>query len=87
MTLLAVEGISRLVRYRESERAVWTRALQAALDVFGRRPDGMLERDLVEELVDQGYPRSVAAGCANELRSGGVAVKDWQTGFLNPMYK
>lgn len=82
MTLLAAEGIGRLAREHETERAAFDRALQMAIDLFESNPGGMPERDLVETLVTGGVSRSVASACADELLSGGLAQKNWQTGFL-----
>lgn len=84
MTLLALAGMDRLTKQRDAERRAYDVAVQKALNIFSQSVRGLPERELVEALVADGIDRSLASASADELVSGGAALKDWQTGFLKP---
>lgn len=82
MTLLAFEGISKLAEERAREQEEFKRFAELARKIFESHQLGILERELVHRLVEQGATRSVASACADELLSGGIARKNWTSGLL-----
>ncbi|PZF02833.1 hypothetical protein DEJ01_09920 [Curtobacterium sp. MCLR17_040] len=83
MTLLAAEGVQKLVDVRRAEQSALDQAQQRAIDVVGRTDQGILEGDLVRALMTElRVTKSVASSATDYLRAIGVVQKDWVTGFL-----
>ena len=83
MTLLASEGVQRLVDERKAKRSELERAQKCAESVIERADQGILERDLIAKLMeDAEVSRSVASSAADYLRAIGAVQKNWATGLL-----
>ncbi len=78
----ALEGIEMLRQEREAEMAILAKAVKRAEEIFAKHPEGMPERELIQMLNDQGFSWSAANTGVDELRSNGLAAKNWSTGML-----
>lgn len=83
MSILAIEGITRLARERDEEQRQFELFSQEARHFFDLHADGVGEGEIVAHLMSKGASRSVASACADELLSGGLARKNWTTGHLS----
>jgi len=67
----------------ESRNLAVSAANMKAEELFASYPEGVYESDLVNEVKAQlGVRLSVASAAVDRLRSCGLSVTDWHTGFI-----
>ena len=83
MTEAAIQGLGRLAAQRKAEDESLANAIQRAIDLFNAHPSGILEVELGRMLRSEGFRQSYVGAGLDVLRSRGLAIKNWRTGFLS----